>query len=492
MKGLHLPHENPPDGNGKSIKREDMNLKQTHKNNGNLLGRFAGWNASALTLFVVISLVNTNSLALAQTQPVDGQNKQSYDDQFEPNNYYDQATQLQNGQYNLVGLDDDWFTFQANTTGVITVTIQGNEGDLDLYLYDSNGNEVASSTEYYSNESVTITGTSGSYLLVVTPYTYQGGSYTLTLNTPGAAEPQPDNPEINCDSQAATKRALLVGIDHYDPYYGPGSLPSCINDAKGMRDTYLTDAPAENITLFTDSQATKSAIRNALQSMAYQAGPNDTIVYFHSSHGGQSYGTDTYLCTYNADYTDTELGYDLANFSSTQKVIVIVDACHSGGLYKNAEWPFARRIMKAYKAQKAIQLQARGSDIPKDLGANVAFITACNYNQTCEAGAVYSLFTEYFLRAGSVASADSNGDGKYQYWEIFQYASDEASRHNSDQTAQSYNQNLLQNTVAKVSNGSSPLLAPMPCGLGVIQTLTVGLLGLMGMGTSRCRWNCSR
>ncbi|MHC4671713.1 MAG: caspase family protein [Planctomycetota bacterium] len=475
-----------------------MKLKENNKISHNNKQRINGPRLSGLVLFVVVSLVNLNSLGLAQSPSVDGRGDDDkpsgvYEDQYEPNNNWDEAAVIQNGQYSLDCGDEDWFVFELTTSGQITVTVDGVTGDLDLYLFDGNGNQVATSANYDSYEQVSVTGQSGIYFIAVAPYEYQDSSYTLTVNIPNTPveQPEPNNPDNNSNSGTPAKRALLVGIDHYDPYYGASSLPSCVNDAKGMRDTYLADTPTENITLLTDGQATREAIRNALQSMAYQAGPNDEIVYFHSSHGGQSYGTDTYLCTYNADYTDTELGYDLALFSAGQKVIVIVDACYSGGLYKNAEWPLARRIMKTFKTQKMKQLQARGAEVPRDLGANIAFITACNYNQTCDAGAVYSLFTEYLIKAGSVISADSNGDGQFQYWEIYNYAADEASYQNSGQTAQFSNQTLLENTVAKnadgVGNGFG-LVMPATCGAGATQTLTIGLLGLMGLITTRRSW----
>jgi hypothetical protein len=39
-----------------------------------------------------------------------------------------------------------------------------------------------------------------------------------------------------------------------------------------------------------------------------------------------------YLCAYDDDYDDTLLAQDLAKFATGVKVIVMVDACHSGGL----------------------------------------------------------------------------------------------------------------------------------------------------------------
>ena len=380
----------------------------------------------------------------------------SGDDEFEPNNTSLQAAAIQAGDHQLAGRDEDWFIFEVPTDGDFIITVDGPEGDLDLFMFDETGNLLAQSIEYGSYEWIWGAITSGTYLLAVAPYQGQGSSYLLTLDIPVATtEPPvpPVNPEPPVQDGPATHRALLVGIDHYDPAYGAGTLPSCINDANGMRDVLLGDTQgrwqAENSQVLTDGQATESAIRGALQNLAAQSGPNDVIVYFHSSHGGQYSGTDAFLCTYNADYTDAELGADLARFSAGQKVIVIVDACFSGGLFKDAGWPLAQRAMKTFKAAKTAQLKAKGAEIPKDLGANIAFMTACNYDQTCSAGAIYSLYTEYLIKACSQDSADANADGSYQFFEIYNYAAAEASNRNRSQTAQFHNQALLEGTIAR-------------------------------------------
>lgn len=421
-----------------------------------------------------------------------------YDDWFEPNNTPFEAVQIEAGQYLLEGWDEDWFVFEVPAESNITIAVEATYGDLDLFLFDANGYELAESTDYGSYEQVWGTVGAGLYMMAVVPYENQGATYVLTLDIPQTPDipDVPDNPEpLPPNPGSANRHALLVGIDHYDTYYGPSSLPSCINDAKGARDVLLAGTPAENVQLLTDAQATKSAIRGGLQAIASRSGPDDLIVYFHSSHGGQQWGTSTYLCTYDADYTDAELASDLALFRSTQAVVVIVDACHSGGLFKDAGWPFIERVMKTYKVRKTAQLTAKGAHIPKDLGANIAFMTACNYTETCSAGDVYSLYTEYLVKACSLPSLDGNGDGNYQFSEVHAYAAAEATNQNPNQTAQCYNQALLESRIATavgaaggspspVTNGLSTedqalgLSGALPCGAGAGQAMALGFVGL--------------
>jgi hypothetical protein len=263
------------------------------------------------------------------------------------------------------------------------------------------------------------------------------------------------------EALAEYRFAVIVGIDHYDAAYGAGSLPTCVNDAAGFKSALLSDSArwnASRMLTLTDSQAGKDAIREALRNMAAAAGPGDVCVYFHSSHGGHRSGTNTYLCTYNASYQDSELGEDLAAFNPQTKVVVVVDACFSGGLFKNedeekpaampGEWAFAENVMMAFYKDKAASAAKTGEELDKDLGSNIGFLTACDYTQTSECGNHYSVFVGQVINALSDAAADTNHDGFCTFWEIFSYAGPRASQQNSEQTAQSYNQTLLASTVA--------------------------------------------
>ena len=244
----------------------------------------------------------------------------------------------------------------------------------------------------------------------------------------------------------AAHYGLMVGIDHYDPAYGAGDLPSCINDADGFRARLLNDASrwqAVNLVTLTDGSASKSAVRNTLQQFASLAVPGDVVVYYHSSHGGTRGGTDTFLCTYNANYEDYEIAADLATFADGVTIVVVVDACHSGGLFKSAgvaaapTWNLAANVMRRLDSTKAAAA---------DKGPDVGWLTACNYDQTCWAGDPYSLFTAFVLDA--FASGDANQDGNISFDEIFDYAAPRATAVNRTQTAQVANEALLASTIA--------------------------------------------
>lgn len=246
----------------------------------------------------------------------------------------------------------------------------------------------------------------------------------------------------------ATRYALLAGIDEYDEKYDASSLCSCVNDAKGMRNCLISDSinwSDSNITLLTNGLATKTAIRNRLHALALTAGSGDTVLYFQSGHGGQHSGTDTYLCSYNDNYEDEELAEDLAQFDSGVKVIIVIDACFSGGLFKSAgitsagtksDWNFAANVTRHQRAQKSMATKA----------ASIGWITACNYDETSSAGTSYSLFAGFLIYG--FAYADADNDAFLSFQELHDYAKPRTLLANPDQSVQLFNGSTLTATQA--------------------------------------------
>lgn len=257
------------------------------------------------------------------------------------------------------------------------------------------------------------------------------------------------------------RRALVVGIDHYDPSYGAGDLSGCTNDANGIRDTFMLGDPSNrwqsaNIQVLTDRQATRSTIRGVLNSLASSSGAGDMVVYFQSSHGGQSPGTNpsnTFVCTYDADYTDADLAADLALFHPEAKIFVIIDTCYSAGMFKDSgsvlEWPFAERTIAEYRKIKQAQLKAKGLPVPKTLGQNIAFMTACDYNEFSWEYNNRGLYSGYLTQGCTISSVDTNNDGEYQFLELHNYAATNALQIQPTQHAQTYNPMLLASAIAR-------------------------------------------
>ncbi|MDP2989207.1 MAG: caspase family protein, partial [Kiritimatiellota bacterium] len=218
----------------------------------------------------------------------------------------------------------------------------------------------------------------------------------------------------------AMRRALLVGIDNYSPSYGATPLNTTTNDAYGMRDIFLLGDPSNrwassNLSVLTDLQATKLTIQNALHTLANVSAAGDLVVYFHSSHGGQSAGSNpsnTFISAYDADFTDAELAGDLALFLTDTKVIIIIDACYSGGMFKldgtpETEWLFVERVMGHYRNIQQARFKSLGLAAPKNLGQNIAFMTASDYDELSWTSDYYSLYAGYLLQGCTLPAVNT-------------------------------------------------------------------------------------
>lgn len=150
--------------------------------------------------------------------------------------------------------------------------------------------------------------------------------------------------------------ALVIGIANYQKIKG---LPETV--LKDARDIYeLLISPQycgylpDNVQLLLDTEATQTALLQALAKLAERSNPNSTVFIYISSHGGQlksgSYAGE-YLLPVDTDFTSDGLLAETA-ISGTQftealraipaqKLVVIFDCCHSGGIAepKDADAP---------------------------------------------------------------------------------------------------------------------------------------------------------
>ncbi len=189
----------------------------------------------------------------------------------------------------------------------------------------------------------------GEYRILTTSYrSGETGDYTLRLDTgtSGSVTPTgPTSPSAPVPSASGSRVWVLsIGISDYPG--GDNDLPECANDAskiaEALRNQGLT-TPEREI-LLTNSQATTSAIRAAMQRIASQIRPDETFVFFYSGHGGQSTtpsndtreldGRDEYLFVYDGEFSDDEFGR-LTDAIRARTALVAIDACFAGGFAKD-------------------------------------------------------------------------------------------------------------------------------------------------------------
>lgn len=156
---------------------------------------------------------------------------------------------------------------------------------------------------------------------------------------------------FNSDDDAGKKNwAVIVGISNYQ---SPAlNLKWSEEDALDFYDALRGSSNWEpdNITLLTNSTATRDAIKAALAGLEKRVGADDTVVFYFSGRGSygpdqppfdEGDGLDEYLVPF--DGQATSLGRDLSDDAieallaalPTNNVVVILDAGFSGAGYRS-------------------------------------------------------------------------------------------------------------------------------------------------------------
>lgn len=174
---------------------------------------------------------------------------------------------------------------------------------------------------------------------------------------------------------AQTRRALVIGIGQQEDnawgkINGDRDVPYVMEMLKNAK--FKTG----NVKKLVNQQATKAAIVNALKSLASQSKHGD-IVYVHFSGHGQQMkdmhndekdGLDECWISYDAyrkpcdkdrgekHLTDDEVNYYLNairdKIGDSGKMLVVIDACHSGGATRGDEDEVVRGVEDIFEAIK--------------------------------------------------------------------------------------------------------------------------------------------
>jgi hypothetical protein len=250
---------------------------------------------------------------------------------------------------------------------------------------------------------------------------------------------------------AGNKYAVIVGIADFQYINDLNYTDDDANDFYNMLISRGGFSSA-NINRMIDSQATKANIQSAITSwLDSREGADDLVVIFYSAHG--DYGPevspydendsyDEYLCTYNSltysysnDIRDDELDSWLDNLESN-KVVVIVDTCFSGGLIASAAVGEGATVRHYHKpGQEAPGMAAPGQG-PSAAGVQSGDGFARDVNQagrivmtaSAETEVSYEtsafqngVFTKYLLDGLNSSSADTNSNSWVSTEEAYTY-----------------------------------------------------------------------
>ena len=260
----------------------------------------------------------------------------------------------------------------------------------------------------------------GDYLLFVNSH-HGTGRYEATIDR----EPPLVIPD---DSETATRRAVLVGINDY---VGIGNdLSASVHDVDAIRELLVTEAgfASSEILPIKDPYATRENIVTSIRSFLGSVPEDGTAVLYYSGHGvrlrahreGDADGIDEALFLADGSYlVDDELR-ELVNCIDAKTVTVIVDSCYSGGLYRG------RGLKSVDEEVVESYLDLAKDEVPEPLGcasrSGVAekdvnvFISASRENEKAwewdrwkHLSVPRSVFTRYLLEEASGALRDTPG-----------------------------------------------------------------------------------
>lgn len=201
-----------------------------------------------------------------------------------------------------------------------------------------------------------------------------------------------------CTSYADAQKTYVVsvGIADYSEIADLRFTENDVSTFNGIMNRY----GAEIITLL-GREATHSNIIQKIRYVSAFAKENDSFIFFFSGHGyeGGFCCYDMRANSYIGGISYQEIQILLRNCRAGRKV-VIADACFSGGLSKQ------RTALTVQAVQKS----------------NLLFFLSSQFDETSIElpNGPNGLFT-YVLEAGLNGTADSNGDNKITYQEIYNF-----------------------------------------------------------------------
>ena len=251
----------------------------------------------------------------------------------------------------------------------------------------------------------------------------------LLLSIALSAQAQIDTDQL-MQSVQGTRWALLIGIANYPQSEGfqVQQLKAPVKDVNALagflRDPEKGGFDPEHIFTLTDEQATRRKILITFNDIAKRSAPEDMVIFYFSGHGvRQGDNGTTYLIPYDHDLRDVETTCidfdDLAKKirdMEASKVIVVLDACHSGGVKPEGartagNTGLADRYLKAFGTSegRALLLSSDQTEVSWE---------------TEDSG----IFT-HFLLEGLNGAADANDDGIVTFTEASTYVEEAVPKH---------------------------------------------------------------
>ncbi len=142
------------------------------------------------------------------------------------------------------------------------------------------------------------------------------------------------------------RHALIIGISHYADKDTPPLPGARIDRESATQMATAMQVPGKNITYLQDSDATGGNIRQALANLNARVQDGDRVFVHYSGHGTRyndaaSGGCVEALLAYDGGQSGTITNREMSELlkpitAKTDKLFVMYDACHSGGIVNAA------------------------------------------------------------------------------------------------------------------------------------------------------------
>ncbi len=228
-----------------------------------------------------------------------------------------------------------------------------------------------------------------------------------------------------------TRWALLIGIADYplSEAYEIPKLKASVKDVNALAEFLKHPRKGgfdpDHVFVLTDAEAKQRNILIKLEELARLASSEDMVIFYFAGHGVYSSGDDTvYLIPYDHDLSHMKA--TCINFSDLEKmvygmkankVVVILDACHSAGVKpKDARSAASGRLLNE-RYLRAF----RGSE-------GRALLLSSGVTEVSWETEEYGIFT-HFLLEGLEGEADKDKDAFITFTEVSRYVEDMVPEH---------------------------------------------------------------
>jgi hypothetical protein len=232
-----------------------------------------------------------------------------------------------------------------------------------------------------------------------------------------------------------SNHALIITVSEYQR----SPLPGVLTDRKLAKElAQRFGVPAQNIVELSEQQVTREGLKQALGSMNQVIMPGDKLYVYFSGHGARFFSKATGQCAESIVMqdmhvvTNTEFANMLKPLSAkTDKTIVMLDSCHSGGVAQAAgsrgigpgDQRRAKFSPEASSPQCSLAVndrsfsQTRGSDL-NTTDNNLVILAAARNNEVAWDTSKGGALTYNFEQCLNGGATDSDHSGSLSMQEL--------------------------------------------------------------------------